>query len=85
MPTTWQGDNALMYISKKINTPEVKSLKEAQADNIRALLHRLTKSKLASELNIQNTQTLDQWLARNQVPTKYHLIIEGLIKTYGDH
>jgi len=74
-----------MYVTKTASNPKTTKLKEAQADNIRALLHRLTKSKLASELHIQNTQTLDQWLARNQVPTKYHLIIEGLIKTYGDH
>lgn len=64
--------------------PETRSLKEIQAGNIRILLTRVSKSRLASDLNIQNTQTLDQWMSRSQVPTKYHVTIEELLKKYGN-
>lgn len=58
------------------------TLKEEYAEYVRVLLARITKSKLASELSIQNTQTLDQWTSRNQVPVKYHLRIDELLDRY---
>lgn len=57
-------------------------LKQTYAGYVRILLARITKSKLASELNIQNTQTIDQWTARQAVPTKYHYRIDELLDEY---
>lgn len=65
-----------------MDSPEVYEVKEEYAGHVRWLLDRVTKSRLAAELNIQNTQTLDQWTARSQVPVKYHEKIREMVEAF---
>jgi DNA-binding XRE family transcriptional regulator len=49
---------------------------------VRRLLAKMTKSTLASQLGIQNTNTIDQWTKRGVVPVKYHAKIEEVFNEF---
>jgi hypothetical protein len=49
---------------------------------IRVLLAKIPKSRLASELGVQNTSTIDMWTSRGVVPVKYHPQIERLYNEF---
>jgi hypothetical protein len=51
-------------------------------DEIRALLAKISKSRLAAELCIERTTTIDMWTARGKVPTKYHIRIQELMNEF---
>ena len=51
-------------------------------DEIRLLLARISKSRLAAELCIERTTTIDMWTARGKVPTKYHIRIQELVNEF---
>jgi hypothetical protein len=51
-------------------------------DEIRLLLARISKSRLAAELCIERTTTIDMWTSRGKVPTKYHIRIQELVNEF---
>ena len=51
-------------------------------ESVQKLLTKITKAKLASELGLMNTQTVDQWAVRGKVPVKYHIKIQELVNEF---
>jgi len=51
-------------------------------DQVRILLTKITKARLAADLGLMNTQTIDQWTARGTVPVKYHVKIQELVNEF---
>lgn len=51
-------------------------------DQVRVLLTKITKARLAADLGLMNTQTIDQWTARGAVPIKYHIKIQELVNEF---